>query len=342
MPVGNIFSGFSGMLNRRRQGNPFGIGGGNTVLPPEAYVGGSRGYPTSTMPVGTGDLFRGSGSNQITYDTRTGQFSNDLNLPPAAQNISGALPDTGGAGMGQQTPRGTGQNIPLNDQNVMPDNQDFYYSGDASHNPLGGTQGGEDLSNAPMVTPDQYYDNQPITEWPTASSVPQQSTPPTAISPYPLPGGTSGAHPGFLGGLMDRLFGRGNQVTSSYDPSTGMNWVDSATNQGRRMPLDANGYPIPGGGMTGNAGNWAINASRPTPPWGSVGNANYVDPRSANSFFGGLINWNAGGFNPRSGEGDTGSMSDRFLAKHNIGGGFWNPNNKGNKGAGGVMPTKPL
>lgn len=85
----------------------------------------------------------------------------------------------------------------------------------------------------------------------------------------------------------------------------------------------------------------------PTPTYGMHApgrgvDPGYIDPREANSFIGGLIDWNGpGGVNPSSREGtDTSGLSDRWLAKHNIGG-LMEMLLHG-KGAGGVMPTRPL
>lgn len=157
-------------------------------------------------------------------------------------------------------------------------------------------------TDASMVPPYPYA---------PATSAPMVTNPDYTM-PYPMPGG----------------FGR--NAPTSYDPSSGSNWVDNATNQ---VPTDAQGFPIPGGGGNATAPNWAINASRPTAPWGY--GPNYVDPRSANAFFGGLAGWNAGnaGFNPSGGE--TGRSA--AFANRNIGalGARFGLSGRGGGGGGG-------
>ncbi len=244
MPVGGIFSGFSG-LGKKRLNNPYGVGNpaGSSILPPESYPNGSMGYPIASTTVSQYGPFP-----DTSYDSGS--------LPPAAQNVKRGPAytdnpvDIGGAGYKPTGPYDTnvGKNIPPN-EDVPYTPEDFYWSGS-----------------------------------PDMNARPAGPAAPVAAAPYaPL----------------------------------AADWLVNATNTG--PPAPSNSYPVPGGGLGGpQAGNWAINASRPTPEWGGAGFGAFASAQ--NSFFPGLAAWNAGGWaaNPSSGEDNSyfgSNKYQKFLAR---------------------------
>ncbi len=222
-----------------------------TPIPPsgDVYGTGPRRLPQGVFPGGiniTGNSPQSSNSAAILDTTPNRpdqyfQFLTDNNnafdpyqpganigqgAPATSGTVSGGIDITGSSPSTSNAPPSTsiGQNIPLGDENVLPNNPDTYFT---------------------------------------------DTSTPAARAPAPAPAG-------------------------------GPSWIDNASN-GRRMPLDANGYPIPGGGPSGPmAPDWAQNAARP-PEWGGQNFGNFA--QAQNSFIPGLIDWNGpGGTNPLSNE----------------------------------------
>lgn len=320
--------GTSGYNFLSRQGNPYGIGGGNTVLPPEAYRGGTGGYPTSTAAVGTAEV-RSSLPPAATGVTPGPLY---MNLPGSPMNpygyvqggidIMGNFPNPPRRMPSSGIVSDTSTDAPISLNNAFPPGKGQYFQFLSSGDDLQGSSSGPSLLQDVPGEPSVYAPGGKATAgsmvppypYAPASAAPMVTNPDYTM-PYPMPGG----------------FGR--NVPTSYNSVTGSNWVDNAINQ---APTDAQGFPIPGGGGNATAPNWAINASRPTAPWGY--GPGYVDPRTENAFFGGLAGWNSGnaGFNPSGSEG--GPMAD---ARHNIGALAARFGLAGRGGGGGlVMPGK--
>jgi len=288
-----------------RQGNPYGIGGGNAVLPPEAYPrSGTGGYPTSVLPTsnatGAPDLGNytynpsrlqgtgyGSGSStDVVYDPFTGEsgsyYDSSSRLPPAASYS----PDTSG----------TSESFALD--NAFPPGKGQYYrflGGDLQGSVYGSSSesGGQNIPPNEDVmpnNPDVYFGE------------------PNVFAP---------------GGARQHPAAYGPTVTAYPYAEPIPDWVDNAINQNPfRVPLDANGYPIPGSGGNFTAPNWAQNAAQ-TRPYGQL-NAAGSFAQAQNAFIPGLVSWNQGGFgaNPSSGEvsdslfsyrhGGAGALASRF------------------------------
>lgn len=93
-----------------------------------------------------------------------------------------------------------------------------------------------------------------------------------------------------------------------------------------------------------SAPDWMQNAMANSSPWQQnatqpfYAGPGYTDPRVANAFFGGLANWNAGGWAANPGGGESGFANEErrmgpvYQAHHQA--------RIGGKGAGGVMPVK--
>src|SRR6185295_8924136 len=235
-----------------RQGNPYGIGGGNAVLPPEAYPrSGTGGYPTSVLPTsnatGAPDLgnytynpsrLQGTGygagsSTDVVYDPFTGEsgsyYDSSSRLPPAASYS----PDTSG----------TSESFALD--NAFPPGKGQYYrflGGDLQGSVYGSSSesGGQNIPPNEDVmpnNPDVYFGE------------------PNVFAP---------------GGARQHPAAYGPTVTAYPYAEPIPDWVDNAINQNPfRVPLDANGYPIPGSGGNFTAPNWAQNAAQ-TRPYGQL------------------------------------------------------------------------
>lgn len=152
------------------------------------------------------------------------------------------------------------------------------------------------LSNAPMVTADQYlYQGDVVPQYAAASRA-TTITNPDYTMPYPLPGGFA-------------------RPTSSFDPATGQNWMGNAVTGQPSSPnlVGPENQPLPAVQQLLFGNNQRQSMFDPNalaPDWASSARGtfgrgpNYVDPRSANAFIDALVNWNAGGWsaNPTGGE----------------------------------------